>query len=281
MTRTRTSCPRDTGCEGTFTLTGVDGHGDRRERLHGHHGGLHRQGRRAGRPVTGHRRGDPPAEAQAGRVLATTGRTADSRATTGDPGVADEATTDVGGGNSAAFIEDGDWISFNPYNLEDLEQGHVPRRLGRRGRHDRARATTTPDGPLVAATPNIAPTGGWQTWTDVTIDLPANVPEGTHRLFVVFRHPTGHRSLMNLNWFKFAGKGAAITAPPEVTADGGAHDRRGAARRSRSTSTATDPEGDGADVRRGTSASPARRPTPRPRPTRPTRTSGRATTRRP
>ena len=29
------------------------------------------------------------------------------------------------------------------------------------------------DGPLVAATPNIAPTGGWQTWTDVTMDLPA------------------------------------------------------------------------------------------------------------
>ena len=25
-----------------------------------------------------------------------------------------EATTDVGGGLAAAFIEDGDWISFNP-----------------------------------------------------------------------------------------------------------------------------------------------------------------------
>ena len=74
------------------------------------------------------------------------------------------------------------------------------------------------DGPLVAETPNIAPTGGWQTWRDVTIDLPATIPQGTHRLFVVFRHPTATGGLMNLNWFKFTGKGAAITAPPEVTA---------------------------------------------------------------
>ena len=123
----------------------------------------------------------------------------------------------MGGGNSAAFIEDGDWISFNPYNLEDLSK--VTFRVASAGaggiielRYDAA------DGPLVAATPNIAPTGGWQTWRDVTIDLPANVPQGTHRLFVVFRHPTATGSLMNLNWFKFAGKGAANTAPPEVSA---------------------------------------------------------------
>ena len=71
---------------------------------------------------------------------------------------------------------------------------------------------------MVAETPNIAPTGGWQTWQDVTMDLPDTVPDGTHRLFVVFRHPTATGSLLNLNWFRFAGKGAAVTAPPEVTA---------------------------------------------------------------
>ena len=70
----------------------------------------------------------------------------------------------------------------------------------------------------MAETPNIAPTGGWQTWRDVTIDLPATIPQGTHRLFVVFRHPTATGALMNLNYFKFTGKGAAVTAPPEVTA---------------------------------------------------------------
>ena len=147
----------------------------------------------------------------------TTGRTADSRATSGDPGIVNEATTDVGGGQSAAFIEDGDWMSFNPYNLEDLTK--VTFRVASAGaggiielRYDAA------DGPLVAATPNIAPTGGWQTWQDVTMDLPATIPQGTHRLFVVFRHPTATGSLLNLNWFRFTGKGAAVTAPPEVSA---------------------------------------------------------------
>ncbi len=128
-----------------------------------------------------------------------------------------EASTDVGGGNAAAFIEDGDWISFNPYNLEDLSKVTFRVASGGAGgiielRYDAA------DGPLVAATPNIAPTGGWQTWQDVTLNLPATIPQGTHRLFVVFRHPTATGSLLNLNYFKFTGKGAAVTAPPEVNA---------------------------------------------------------------
>ena len=128
-----------------------------------------------------------------------------------------EASTDVGGGNAAAFIEDGDWISFNPYNLEDLSK--VTFRVASAGaggiiqlRYDAA------DGPLVAETPLIAPTGGWQTWQDVTLNLPTTIPQGTHRLFVVFRHPTATGSLLNLNYFKFTGKGAAVTAPPEVNA---------------------------------------------------------------
>ena len=41
----------DTGCSGEFTLTGIAGHGDRREHLHGHHRGLHRPRRRHGRPA--------------------------------------------------------------------------------------------------------------------------------------------------------------------------------------------------------------------------------------
>ena len=49
-----------------------------------------------------------------------------------------EATTDVGGGLSAAFIEDGDWISFNPYNLEDLSKVTFRVASGGRGRHHRA-----------------------------------------------------------------------------------------------------------------------------------------------
>ena len=136
----------------------------------------------------------------------------------------------------------------------------------------------SPTGPLVAETPNIAPTGGWQTWRDVTIDLPATIPQGTHRLFVVFRHPTATDGLMNLNWFKFTGKGAAETAPPEVTAT--AEPVSGEA----PLNVAFNADGDGRrgpgdDVRLGLRRPRHHAPTPRPRRTRTTRTRHRATTR--
>ena len=67
----------------------------------------------------------------------------------------------------------------------------------------------------MAETAPIAPTGGWQVWTDVELALP-NPPEGTHELFVVFRGGAG--GLMNLNFIDFVGKGAAISEAPEVTA---------------------------------------------------------------
>ena len=205
-----------TGCEGEFTLTGVDGHGVDANIFTVITANYTDAGNGPAAPVTGSAEVILQPKLKQAEYFATTGRTADSRGT-GDPGVTTETTTDVGGGLSAAFIEDGDWISFNPYNLEELNKVTFRVASGGAGgiielRYDAA------DGPLVAATPNIAPTGGWQTWRDVTIDLPTTIPQGTHRLFVVFRHPTATGSLMNLNYFKFVGKGAAVTAPPEVTA---------------------------------------------------------------
>ena len=205
-----------TGCEGQFTITGVEGHGVDANIFTVMTASYTDAGNGPAAPVTGRAEVILQPKLKQAEYWSTTGRTADGRGT-GDPGVVTEATTDVGGGLAAAFVEDGDWISFTPYNLEDLTK--VTFRVASAGaggtiqlRYDSA------DGPLVAETPNIAPTGGWQTWRDVTIDLPATIPQGTHRLFVVFRHPTATGSLMNLNWFKFTGKGAAITAPPEVTA---------------------------------------------------------------
>ena len=76
--------------------------------------------------------------------------------------------------------------------------------------------TGSPTGDLVATTPMIAPTGGWQNWTTVT--LPITPPAGTHELFLVFRHPTDQGGLMNLNWFEAVGAGAAVSEAPEVAA---------------------------------------------------------------
>ena len=45
----------------------------------------------------------------------------------------------------------------------------------------------------------VAPTGGWQNWANVTMDL-ASPPAGTHELFLVFANPTATAGgLFNLN----------------------------------------------------------------------------------
>jgi len=113
----------------------------------------------------------------------------------------------AGGGKGAAcaFIEDGDWASYAPVNLlnidalrfrvaSDTAGGSIEVRLG------------APDGTLIAAVP-VANTGGWQEWT--TIEAPIGEDAragGTMDLFLVFRG-AGKGSLFNVNWFEFVGTG--------------------------------------------------------------------------
>ncbi|MEZ0291161.1 MAG: ThuA domain-containing protein, partial [Solirubrobacteraceae bacterium] len=208
----------DTGCSGEFTLNGIAGHGIDANIFTVITAAYTDRGAGTAGPLTGTGEVILQPKLKQAEFYSTTGRTDDGAPTgVGTPGVQLEATTDVGAGNAAAFIEDGDWISFNPYNLEDLDK--VTFRVASGGAGGTIQLKfDDPNGPAFAETPNIAPTGGWQTWTDVTMDLPDTVPDGTHRLFVVFRNATVDEGLMNLNWFRFSGKGAAVTAPPEVTA---------------------------------------------------------------
>src|SRR3954452_13998628 len=75
----------------------------------------------------------------------------------------------------------------------------------------------SPTGTLVGTTPTITPTGGWQTFTDGSLNL-ATPPTGTHELFLVFRNKGSTQNLFNVNWFEVVGKGAAVTASPEASA---------------------------------------------------------------
>ena len=135
----------------------------------------------------------------------------------GDPGVQTEATGDTaGGGQNVGFIENGDYVSYTPMNLEGISGLRFRVASGGAGGTIQVRLDAA-DGPLVAETEMITPTGGWQTYKTVDLALP-NPPEGTHQLFFVFRHPTDQGGLMNLNWIDFRGKGAATTAAPEVEA---------------------------------------------------------------
>jgi cytochrome c len=121
-------------------------------------------------------------------------------------GVQVAAKTSAHGGNAIGYIENGDWISFTPYNLAGV--------TGIRARVASAGVGGTltvrvdsPTGP-VAGTVQVAPTGGWETWADVTGTI--SPPAGTHELYLVFTGGAG--SLFDIDDFTFTSGGT--TQPP-------------------------------------------------------------------
>src|SRR3954464_11552186 len=74
-----------------------------------------------------------------------------------------------------------------------------------------------------------------------------NPPTGTHELFLVFRNKGSTQSLFNVNWIESIGKGAAVTAAPDVTAS--ATPVSGSAPLDvQFSSSATDPDGPATDL---------------------------------
>ena len=245
-----------TGCEGTFRRSPARGHGvdaniftvieaSYTDAGNGRRGAAHRP-----------RRGDPAAQAQAGRVLRHTGRAADGRGS-GDPGVAD------GGDHRRRRRPE---HRLHRGRRLDLVQPVQPR-----GHRPRSRSAWPPaaraarielrydaaDGPLVGRD---AEHRADRRLADVARrhDRPAGDQSRRARTGCSSSSATRPRpaSLMNLNWFKFTGKGAAVTAPPEVTAT--AEPVSGAGAAERGVQRHGDRRrGRGADLRRGTSASPA------------------------
>ena len=109
----------------------------RREHLHGHHGQLHGRGQRPGGAGHRQRRGDPAAQAQAGRVLRDhrphRGRPRHRRPGRRDRGDDRRRRRPVGGLHRGRRLD-----LVQPVQPRGPEQGHVPRGLRRRGRHDPA-----------------------------------------------------------------------------------------------------------------------------------------------
>jgi cytochrome c len=131
-------------------------------------------------------------------------------------GIQTEATSDPRGGlQNIGFIDDGDYVSFERMNLAGIDA--LTYRFASNGLGGRIEIhADSPDGPLVNDSGFIEPTGGWQSWKDVTV--PIEDPGGTHELFFVFRNNPGDGGLFNLNYLKFRGKGVSLNARPEITA---------------------------------------------------------------
>jgi cytochrome c len=147
-----------------------------------------------------------------------TGRVSDGTGT-GTAGVTVEAATDPqGGGSDIGSIEDGDWWSFDPFNLTNITGMQFRVASAAAGGTIQVR-TGSPTGTLVGSVA-VPGTGGWQTWTDVTLNL-SNPPTASGPLYFVARKPAGstnNSGLLNVNWVMFTGAGVGQPGtPPPLT----------------------------------------------------------------
>ncbi|TXS32288.1 DUF1080 domain-containing protein [Streptomyces sp. ms191] len=107
--------------------------------------------------------------------------------------------TEAHGGRTVGDIENGDWISFTPYNLTGSTRLTARVSSGGAGGFLEVR-TGSPTGTLLGSAP-IPVTGGWETFQDVDVPL-RNVPRRTTELFLVFKGGTG--ALYDLDDFTFS-----------------------------------------------------------------------------
>ncbi|MGC4767724.1 ThuA domain-containing protein [Micromonospora sp. DT44] len=204
-----------TGCTGTVQTSLASGHGAEAnvfavfEATYTDKGGAGGSGALTGRQIEILQ----PKQKQA-EYFTATGRTPVSTGG-GDAGVQREAATDTaGGGQSIAFIEDGDWWSVVPANLTNITEIRFRAASAAAGGRIEVHAGAV-DGPVVA-TATVPATGGWQTYTDVSAPVTGAASGG---LYFVARDPSGGTgSLFNVNWMDFVGRGVTENGPPVVTA---------------------------------------------------------------
>ncbi|AEB47278.1 ThuA domain-containing protein [Micromonospora maris] len=233
---------RHTGCTGTVQTQLADGHGADAnvftvlEATYTDKGGSDGAEPQTGRAlkILQPKRKEAEYFSATGRVAGATGG--------GTAGVEKETTGDTaGGGQNIGWIEDGDWWSVTPASLTGVTSIQFRVASATSGGRIEVRAGAA-DGPLIT-TATVAGTGGWQTYTDVTAQIP-NGASSEGGLYFVARDPNrGTGTLFNVNWMNFVGPGVSGNAPPTVTATG--TPTSGTAPLAVTfTGTATDPDGD-------------------------------------
>ncbi|MFJ5259759.1 carbohydrate-binding protein [Streptomyces sp. NPDC088387] len=124
--------------------------------------------------------------------------------------IADHPTAE--GGRTVGFTDNNDWVSFKPYALTGATRFTARVASGGPGGTIEVRAGSTTGTLLGTAT--VAPTGGWENYTDVSANL-TNVPAASTELFLVFKGVTGQGNLLDLDAFTF-GTGSTTTTPWEA-----------------------------------------------------------------
>ncbi|KRV51199.1 glycosyl hydrolase [Wenjunlia vitaminophila] len=117
----------------------------------------------------------------------------------GSSGVQTVNHTAAHGGKTVGHIEDGDWISFAPYALDDASA--FTARVSSAGAGGTVEVRSgSPTGTLLG-TVTVPVTGDWETFQDVTTAL-TNRPAGTTTLYLVFRGGAG--ALFDVDDFQFS-----------------------------------------------------------------------------
>jgi glucose/arabinose dehydrogenase/PKD repeat protein len=106
------------------------------------------------------------------------------------------------GGRTVGHIDNGDWIAFTPYALDNTSTFTARVSSAGAGGTIEVRAGS-PTGTLLG-TATVPVTGGWETFQDVTAPL-TNRPAGTTTLHLVFKGGTG--SLFDIDEFSFTTTG--------------------------------------------------------------------------
>ncbi|WP_407560295.1 PQQ-dependent sugar dehydrogenase [Streptomyces sp. 184] len=104
------------------------------------------------------------------------------------------------GGSTVGFTDNGDWVSFEPYALDNVTGISARVASGGPGGTIEVR-TGSPTG-SVLGTLTVPPTGGWENYQNVTASLNA-APAGSTTLYLRFAGPTGQGNLLDIDAFTF------------------------------------------------------------------------------
>ncbi|TKK77210.1 carbohydrate-binding protein [Herbidospora galbida] len=112
---------------------------------------------------------------------------------------ADKTTAE--GGKTVGFVDDGDWISFQPYNLSNATS--FTARVSSAGAGGRIEVRAGSATGTLLGTATVAATGSWDTFANVSATL-SGAPSGATTLYLVFRGATGQGYLFDVDSFSFA-----------------------------------------------------------------------------
>ncbi|WP_062428495.1 carbohydrate-binding protein [Herbidospora daliensis] len=140
-------------------------------------------------------------------------------------GVQTTDKTTAEGGKTVGFIEDGDWISFTPYNLSNATS--FTARVSSAGSGGRIEVRAGSATGTLLGTATVAATGGWETFANVTANL-SGAPSGATTLYLVFRGTAGGY-LFDLDAYTFTtGTSSSTTSAFRGTASNRCLDVNGA-----------------------------------------------------